>query len=167
MSFRLYHVNSAFKWALTAYLFLVTLGFGVAGLQSYDRYHLNHEKTREYYLGDPAEGEMALQKPYGHLLSVTHVHSFTMPLVFLTVWLGLQGVPLRSAWKKSLVSGGVLSILLYNAAPYLLRYYSSHTAFLFSVGGIGLYFFFFWPVCLILYESWIGFLPREESYLDL
>jgi hypothetical protein len=110
---------------------------------------------------------MALPKPYGHLLSVTHIHSYTMPLVFLTVWLGLQGVPLRSAWKKIIIIGGALSILLYNTAPYLLRYVSPRAAFLFTVGGVGLFLFFLWPAGAILCETWWGFSPKDETYLDL
>jgi hypothetical protein len=167
MNFRLHHLNSSFKWAISAYVFLVALGFCVAGLQSYDRYRLSPEKTREYYLGNPAEGEMAFPKPYGHLISITHIHSYTMPLVFLTVWIGLQWVPLRSAWKKTAVVGGALSILLYNAAPYLLRYLFPRSVFLFPAGGTGLFLFFFWPAGAILYETWFGFPPKEEPYLDI
>lgn len=167
MNFRWHHQNSAMKWAVTAYLLLVSLGFFVAGLQSYERYRINHEKTKEYYLGNPAEGELAMPKPYGHLLSVTHIHSYTMPLVFLTVWIGLQGVPLRNAHKKFLIGGGFLSIGLYNAAPYLLRYYFPDSAFLFTVGGVGLFLFFFWPAFTVLFETWIGFSPKQDTYLDL
>jgi len=154
---RLNQLPLSLKWAITAFLFLTSLAFGVAVWQSFERYELNHEKTSQYYLGDPAEGESAIPKPLGHLVSVTHVHSFTMPLVFLAVWIGLQGTPLASRWKVVICLGGFLSILTYNTAPYVVRYYSAHSAFLFTVGGIGLFLFFFWPAGAILYETWRGF----------
>ena len=154
---RLRQLGPSLKWALTAFLLLTSLAFGVAALQSFERYRLDHEKTTQYYLGDPAEGEMAIPKPLGHLISVTHVHSFTMPLVFLAVWLGLHGVPLRSSWKKTICVGGTLSILIYNSAPYVVRYLNPHSAFLFTVGGVGLFFFYFWPAGAILFETWRGF----------
>ena len=157
MKFRFSHLPSSFKWAITAFLLLASIGFGVAGLQSYERYKLNMEKTIHHYSGDPAEGEMAVPKPYGYLLSVTHVHSFTMPLVFLTVWIGLQGVPNRSALKKFFIFSGALTILLYNGAPYLVRYRSPDWVLLFPLAGIGLFIFFFWPAGMVLYETWFGF----------
>jgi hypothetical protein len=91
------------------------------------------------------------------LLQTAHVHSFTMPLVFLSVWLGLCWIPIRVSLKKFLVAGGAFSILIYNMAPFLLRYVSPKAVSLFSVGGIGLFFFFLFPAVLILYETWVGF----------
>ena len=156
MNFRLNHLSSTFKWALTAYLFLVILGFGMAGLMSYTTYGLSHEKTVHFYRGDPAEGD-SIPKPLAYLVPTTHVHSFTMPIVFFSVWLALQGVPLRSRWKKGMIVGGVVSILIYNAAPYLVRYFFPQTVVFFTLGGIGLFFFFLWPTFLVLYETWFGF----------
>lgn len=160
--FKLSALSSSFKWAITAYLFLAGLGFGAAALQSYDRYRWNHEKTIQHYLGDLAEGEIALPKSYSYLLGVTHVHSFTMPLVFLTVWIALQGVPLRPGFKKAMILGGALSILLYNAAPYLVRFVAPSWVGLFTLGGVGLFLFFLGPVFFILYELWFGFLREER-----
>ncbi|MBL7685930.1 MAG: hypothetical protein JNK65_07860 [Deltaproteobacteria bacterium] len=151
-SFLLRYFSTSLKWTLTCYFFLVSLGFGVALLQSYERYQLNHQKTIEYYLGNPEEGEMALAKPLGYLVPTTHVHSFMMPVIFLTVWIALQGVSLGESSKKIIISGGLLSMLIYNAAPYLLRYQSPKYVHAFTVGGIGLFLFFFIPVLLIYLE---------------
>jgi len=155
MNFRLSQLSSTFKWALTAYLFLVTIGFAMAGLMSYTTYGLSHEKTVHFYLGNPAEGD-TLSKPLAYLVPTTHVHSFTMPIVFLTVWVALQGVPLRPRWKKCIIVGGVVSILIYNAAPYMVRYFYPQTVVFFTVGGIGLFLFFLWPAFLVWYEMWFG-----------
>ncbi len=156
MNFKLSQLSSAFKWALSAYLFLISLGFGIASLQSYDRYQWDHQKTIEHYLGSPDEGD-PIPKPYGYLLSVTHVHSFTMPLVFLSVWILLQGTSVSSAFKKICIIVGMLSILLYNASPYLVRYESPKLVSAFTIGGIGLFVSFFIPALLAFYEMWIGF----------
>ena len=153
---RLHRLSSPFKWALTAYFFLLSLGFGMAGLMSYTTYGLNHEKTVHFYLGNLEEGD-AMPKPLSYLVPTTHVHSFTMPLVFLTLWIALQGVPSRAHFKRFVIFGGTLSILIYNSAPYLVRYVFPETVSLFTVGGIGLYLFFFWPMGAILYETWFGF----------
>jgi hypothetical protein len=159
--FKLYHLSSSFKWAITTYFFLVTLGFGMAGMMSYTTYGLSHEKTVQFYLGNPAEGEAAFPKPFAYLVPTTHVHSYTMPMVFLTVWLAFQWVPIRSPLKKGIILGGTISILIYNTAPYLVRYVFPKTVVFFTVGGIGLFTFFLWPAGLVLYETWVGFKTKE------
>lgn len=153
---RLHDQGGGLKWAITAYLLLLSLAFGIAGMMSREHYGLSHEQTVVYYLGDEANGGMQMPKLYSQLLQTAHVHSFTMPLVFLSIWLGLHFTPLGDRKKKVLIVGGALSILTYNAAPFLLRYYSVKAVDLFTVGGIGLFFFFFVSAALILYETWIG-----------
>ena len=158
MNVRLKILPTSFKWALSLYFFLVTLGFGFAALMSHNRYDFDHEKTIQYYLGDPADGPDAFQKPYAQLLGVTHVHSFVLPLVFLTIWLALQYVPLRSQkFKVFLYLGGTFAILIYNAAPYLVRFVAPHWVIAFTIGGIGLFVFSFVPISLIFYEMLLGF----------
>lgn len=156
---RLHIQSSGLKWAVTAYFLLTSVAFGIAGLMSREHYGLNHEQTVIYYLGDEASGGMQMPKLYPQLLQTAHVHSFTMPLVFLAVWLGLHFTPLRTGWKRTMIAGGMLSILIYNAAPFLLRYYSPNSATLFTIGGVGMFVFYFVPAGVILYETWIGFSP--------
>jgi len=153
---RLHHLSSPLKLVLLLYFFLTSLGFCGAALMSYDRYHFDHQKTSYYYRGDPAEGETAFAKPFSQLIGVTHVHSYTMPLVFLTAWLALQATPIRKWMKNFLVLAGGLSILIYNIAPYVLRYETEKGAYLFTIGGVGLFVFFFCPALLICYEILIG-----------
>ena len=142
------------KWAITAYLLLASLGFGVAALMSHHHYGFNHAQTVTYYLG--SEEEMAMPKLYAQLLQAAHVHSFTMPMVFLPLWLGLHFLNVATGLKKLFILGGAASILTYNAAPFLLRYESSHAVYLFTVGGVGLFLFFLLPAGLILKETWLG-----------
>ncbi len=156
MENRLYRQNSALKWAVTAYLLLSSLGFGVAGLMSREHYGFSHQQTVVYYRGDESSGGMELPKLYSQLLQTLHVHSFMMPLVFFTMWLALHFTPLQDRSKKIFIAGGSLSILLYNAAPFLLRYYSEKSVSLFTIGGIGLFFFYLIPTLVILYETWFG-----------
>ncbi len=160
-SIRLYQVRSELKWAATAYIFLSMVGFGVAALMSYQHYGLDHAKTATYFLG--SESEMAFPKLYAQLLQTAHVHSFTMPVVFLPLWIGLNFTPLASKFKKLLIVGASLSILLYNAGPFLLRYYSVHAAWCFSLGGTGLFGFFFASAFVLLYETWLGFSRPRAS----
>lgn len=160
---RLKNFDGGIKWAVTAYLLLASLGFGVALLMSYMHYGLDHQKTVVHYLGNEAEGGMEMAKLYSQLLQTAHVHSFTMPLVFLSVWIALAFTPLASGFKKLLVAGGALSVLIYNAAPFLVRYESKDWVFLFSVGGVGLFLFFFLPAALVLYETWWGLKDRAKS----
>ena len=160
---RLKHLNGGWKWAVSAYLFLASLGFLVAGLMSRLHYHLDHQKTVEYYLGNEAQGGMAMAKLYSQLIQTAHVHSFTMPLVFLSVWIGLALTPLSLRFKKLLIAGGAFSVLAYNAAPFLVRFHSADWVFLFTVGGIGLFLFFFLPAALVLYETWWGLKESAEG----
>lgn len=151
---RLKNLSSSFKLLLTTYFLLVSIGFVFAALMSHDRYDFDHQKTIQYYLGDPADGEAAFKKPLAHLLGVTHIHSFTLPLVFLTLWIALEGTLLKSRYKKIIVIGGCLSILIYNASPYLVRFISPHYVSAFTLGGIGLFFFFFAGVGIIFSDLW-------------
>ncbi len=151
---KLSRLNATYKWAITAFLLLTSLGFSVAGLQSRLRYDFNHEKTVEYYLGDPAEGDSPFPKPLSYLVSVTHVHSFTLPLIFFILWILLNATSFQGGLKKGIILGGVFSILIYNMAPYAVRYFSSHSVFLFTVGGVGLFIFYFFPMFLVLHELW-------------
>lgn len=151
---RLKNLPSSFKWLLTAYFLLVSLGFVFAALMSHDRYGFDHQKTIQYYLGDPADGEAAFKKPFSHLLGVTHIHSFTLPLVFLTLWIALEGTLLKSRHKKIIIFGGCLSILIYNASPYFVRFVSPHYVSAFTIGGIGLFLFFFAGVGVIFSNLW-------------
>lgn len=162
---RLKNLPSSLKWAISAYFLLASIGFIFAALMSHDRYDFDHQKTIQYYLGDPADGEAAFKKPLSHLLGVTHVHAFMLPLVFLTLWIALQGVPVRTGFKKLIVFGGALSILIYNAAPYLVRFVSADYVFLFTVGGIGLFLFFLGPSGIILREIWTG--KQKENHHDI
>jgi hypothetical protein len=160
---RLHTVNGGMKWAISAYLLLSSLGFLVAGLMSFQHYGLDHRKTVVHYLGNEADGGMEMAKLYSQLLQTAHVHSFTMPLVFLSVWIGLAFTPLSPAFKKLLIVGGALSVLIYNAAPFLVRFRSPDWVPLFTVGGVGLFLFFFLPAALLLYETWWGLKSRATS----
>ncbi len=143
---------SSFKWAICAYVLLSSLGFGVAGVMSYQRYHFKHDQTIQYYLGDPAEGEAAFKKPYSQLIEVTHVHAYTMPLVFFVMWILLQGTATKQSLKKFLVLGGSFSVFIYNVAPYIVRKGWVDGVWMFTIGGVGLYLFYFWPSILVLCE---------------
>lgn len=151
---RLRNLPSSFKFLLTSYFLLVSLGFVFAALMSHDRYDFDHQKTIQYYLGDPVDGEAAFKKPFSHLLGVTHIHSFTLPLVFLTLWIALEGTALQNKYKKLIILGGSLSILIYNAAPYLVRFASPHYVFTFTIGGVGLFLFFFLGIGIIFTNLW-------------
>jgi len=161
-SLRLYRQNSALKWAVSAYLLLSSLGFGVAGLMSREHYGLSHTQTVVYYRGDEASGGMELPKLYSQLLQTLHVHSFTMPLVFFAMWAMLHFTPLKDGTKKIFIAGGCLSVLIYNAAPFLLRYYSERSVIFFTLGGVGLFVFYLVPTIFILYETWFG-LPGDAT----
>ncbi|MCE9626055.1 MAG: hypothetical protein K8R69_11505 [Deltaproteobacteria bacterium] len=153
---RLHRQDVGLKWAVTCFLLLTGIAFLIAGLMSREHYGFSHAKTVAYYLGDEAQGGMELPKLFSQLLQTVHVHSFTMPLVFFALWLGLHFTPIASGLKKFFIFGGSLSVLTYNAAPFLLRYYSENSVHLFTVGGIGLFFFYFVPAGFILYETWFG-----------
>jgi len=142
------------KWVVSVYFLLSSLGFLIAGLISHQRYDFDPAQARTYYLGN--EAEMAYPKLYSQLIQVAHVHSFTMPLVFLMAWVALIFVPLKTGLKKFIVLGGALSILVYNAAPFLVRYQSGQWVGLFVIGGLGLFCFYLLPAGAILWETWLG-----------
>jgi hypothetical protein len=146
--------NKTLKWVITLYFFLSVLGFAVAGMISHQRYQWNHEATIEFYRGN--EAKMAYPKLYAELIGTAHVHSFVMPIVFFILWLVWLLIPIRPFWKNFFIAGGFASILIYNAAPFLVRYHSPHWVFLFTVGGVGLFFFYLIPCFIILFGIWRG-----------
>lgn len=160
-STRLHHLKPSLKWALSAYLLLSILGFAVAALISHDRYAWDHKQTEVYYLGD--ESQMAYPKPFGSLIQAAHVHSFAMPLVFGALWLALNWVPLGEGLKKAVVIGGAVSVLLYNGAPFMVRYVSAQWVTLFTWGGVGLFVFYVIPALLALWEVWFGWGEKGRS----
>jgi hypothetical protein len=151
---RLYRQNKVIKLAVSAYLCLSLLGFTAAALISHQRYQWDHVATTEFYLGN--EAKMAYPKLYSELIATAHVHSFVMPIVFLILWLGLPLTPIRNSWKTFFILGGTASILIYNAAPFLVRYHSAQWVWLFTLGGVGLFFFYLIPSSLVLSETWWG-----------
>lgn len=157
---RLNRLSLSLKWALTVYLILTCLGFAIAGFISHDRYGFEHERTQVYFLG--SEAEMAYPKLYGQLIQTVHVHSFSMPLLFLAIWLGLSGVALKRWIKMTFIFGGGISILVYNAAPFLVRYHSPKWVSIFSIGGVGLFLFYCLPALIILWEIWIGLRDKRN-----
>jgi hypothetical protein len=62
-----------------------------------------------------------------------------------------------------MVVGAAAGIVLYNLAPFLLRFHSAKWVFLFPMGGILLFLFFYLPVLFILVETWRGFKVHQES----
>jgi len=151
------HQGSApIKIAIVSYLILLTVGFGFAMLQGYDKTQLNHAKTITYYQGGDSAESLDLPKPYSHLLAVMHVHAFTIPLVFFSLWILLGFVPVTNCFKGGLIVVNSLAILIYNFSPWLVRYGGDQYVYGFTIGGVGMFLCFGILAATILYEIFFG-----------
>ncbi|MBI2336641.1 MAG: hypothetical protein HYU97_07770 [Deltaproteobacteria bacterium] len=145
-----------FKIAIVSYLILLTVGFSFALLQGYDKTQLNHAKTITYYQGGDSADSLDLPKPYSHILAVMHVHAFTIPLVFFSLWILLGFVPTANRFKGMLIVINGLGILIYNFSPWLVRYGGNQYVYGFTIGGGGMFLCFGIIAATIFYEIFWG-----------
>lgn len=149
---RLHQLSGAAKLAVVCYLTLLLVAFVFAALMSHNKYQWSDRYTQTYYLGESGEDALLLPKSYEHLLGVMHVHAFTMPLVFLSLWLLLNKIPWSQKFQKPLILTAFLGIAFYNMAPWLTRFYSAKAVILFTLGGIGMFVAFLFIFLFVFVE---------------
>ncbi len=123
----------AIKVLCACYILSNLLSYGVALLQVYDRSHYDMDKTITYYRGDEDPDSMMLPQSFTSILSITHVHSFSQP-VMLVLLGGIFVFTKKSQKAKStLIILAFLGLLLSNATPWLIRYAAGGFVYLYPI----------------------------------
>lgn len=141
------------KLSIFCYFTLLILAFANAAWKSYDKTQFNHEKTKVYYLGDESDESLQFPKEKSQLIAVSHVHQFSMAMVYFSFWLLMAFTEKGNKIQFFFLILSVLSILSYNLAPFLTRYHGPDFIPLFTIGGAGLFLSFFAYMSMILQET--------------
>jgi hypothetical protein len=148
------HAPASVKLAATAFLLLAVVGLGVAGLQVFVRTGLTAGGALRHYRGD--EATLQYPKSFNEMVEITHAHAFTMPLLALTlsVGLALSAVPER---VKILITAALFAgVVLELGAPWLVRYGPVWSVHLLELGGVLLGGGLLVATAVPLYEMWLS-----------
>lgn len=143
------------KVLITAFVLSVAVGYSISLLQVFERAGIKVEQTVRHYRGaEGAEGEVFIPQSYTTLLSTTHVHTFSQPLL-----LGLLGFlfALTAASERSKIGwilASFLGSLASNAGPWAIRYLWSGAVYLLYAGGAAMFLSFAAMSVTILHETW-------------
>ncbi len=160
---KLHSLPASLKVLITAFCLSIAMGYGVACLQIFSRTGFSVQDAARHYHGGLTEQEQEIYTPpsFNTLLAVSHVHTFSQP-----VMLGLLGLIFALTYLPEGVK--VLFILLSfmgslgsNLAPWLIRYVSPHWTFLLPLTQLLVMGSFFLMLFVILYDVW-GNPERDE-----
>lgn len=128
---RLSQFSRPAKILCTGYLITLLIGYGVALLQVYDRSHFDMGHAVSYYRGDDlGEESVMLPQTYATMLSVTHVHTLSQPMMFSLLGLVFLFSAASQTSKSILISLVFAGSVLSNLAPWLIRYSSATMVYL-------------------------------------
>lgn len=156
-NFRLSDSPLSLKVLITSFIATLGLGYSVSLLQIYQRTHFDMARILRYYRGAESGEDVGIVLPptFATLLSVTHTHSFSQPVMYFLLGLLFVFTSASERWKVFFIllifSGSVIS----NAAPWMIRYFSPEaTLSLYLSQAMMLAAFLFMSV-RILYELWV------------
>lgn len=162
------------KLSVTFFLILMAYAFVVSCTSFYDRTNFTPGNTVRHYNGNEDApdnepnyeyDEKLLQegfyfpKPYREILDITHVHSFTIPLIIF-VMSRILSMTLVSDWIKiTIYCTAFAGIIMNLSGPWLVRFASG----VFSLSLIASYILlglcFIALISIPLYEMW--FKPKD------
>ncbi len=125
---------SSVKLAATFFFLFAVVGLGIAGLQIYVRTGLTTQGALAHYRGD----EATLQYPmsFNEMVEVAHAHAFTMPLIVLTLSLGIAVSEAPDGLKRFVVIALFSGVAMELGLPWLVRYGPSWAVHLFGLAGV-------------------------------
>lgn len=132
---RLYSASLSNKTFFSFFLILMGLSMAMAFWNFYERTGFNPSGVTKYYLGNvrgdepeesplPQEGLM-FPKTRREMMEVTHVHIFTIPLIFFVMSRILSMTGMREGYKLATFVASFAGIILNLSGPWLVRYLTS------------------------------------------
>lgn len=132
---RLSSASLSNKTFFSFFLILMGLSMVVAFWNFYERTSFNPSKVTRYYLGNVREDEpedaplpeegLMFPKTKREMLEVTHVHIFTIPLIFFVMSRILSMTSMREGYRLATFVASFVGIVLNLSGPWLVRYVSS------------------------------------------
>lgn len=151
--------NLSTKVLITAFLVTVLLGLWVALMQYWDRAGTSGKDAEEWVLGNEGDFEATEIKPeksFRELLSITHEHAFSLPIL-LFVLLHLVGLcTISERLKVTLYLAGFLSLMGSLAGPWLIYGVDPSWNVLMRVCGIVMTVVLALSAAICLYEMWLA-----------
>jgi len=128
----------ALRVACTCLILTILCGYAVAILQVYSRSHFDMQKTVQYYRGDESgdPDNVLLPQNFTTILSVTHVHTLSQPLMFGAIALIFAFSAMNEKRKAFWIITFFLGSFLSNLSPWLVRYVSAQWVYLFPTSQI-------------------------------
>lgn len=156
-------LSPSVKVLITVFVLSLAVGYGVACLQIFSRTGFSLEQAIHHYHGGLTEEEQVVYTPptFGTLVSVSHVHTFSQPVMLGILGFLLTMTYLSEAAKILFILLSFLGSLVSNATPWLVRYLSPHWIFLMPLSQLVLMGTFFVMAGVILYDVWRN--PEEED----
>src|SRR3989338_2704690 len=151
---RLGSLRLSLKILVTSFIVFLVLGYGGALVKIYHIYHFSLDEAQLYYRGDEASEGVFIPQTFSSLLSVSHVHLFSQPVMFALIGFLFCFSFLREKTKSVVIATAFLGILMNTLAPWMVRYVSSQCVFLFPLSQVLMMPAFFLMVFVILYEMW-------------
>lgn len=168
---------------VTAFLLTMLVAFFVAGLNIYDKVGRAHASIVQRYGPDmsssgqhesgsevssqdlsalPGENDaiVARSNTFSALVDVTHAHAFELPLILFVLAHFLMRTRVPDWVKLTNYCLSMAGVVLFLAAPWLVRYVSIRTAFLFDVGAVAI---LGTAVFMTVYSIWDMWRPAGEA----
>ena len=157
--FTLAKSNLSTKVLITSFLITVLAGLWVALLQYTERAGTSAKEATEWVRGnesDLAATELRPEKSFRELLSITHEHAFSLPIL-LFVLLHLVGLcTLPEKLKITLYLAGFLALLGSLAGPWLIYGVDPAWNLLMRISGIIMTLVLAFSAVTCLYEMWLA-----------
>jgi|KBSMisStaDraftv2_1062788.scaffolds.fasta_scaffold316186_2 hypothetical protein len=146
--------STSLKLAITGLLLLAVVGLGVAALQVYVRTGMTPTGALLHYRGN--EATLQYPKSFAEMVSITHVHAFTMPMVAFVLAAAFVATNAREWLKRLVVIALFTGMVLELGVPWLVRYGPAWSVHLFPLAGVLLFGGLVASVGLPLYEMWLS-----------
>ncbi|MBI4584763.1 MAG: hypothetical protein HY717_12175 [Planctomycetes bacterium] len=157
--FSLASANISTKVLLSLFLLAVLGGLAVALLQYYDRAGWSERGAVEWIQGnesDPAAKIFKPEKTYRELISLTHDHSFALPILLFVLLHLVALCSISERAKIALYVTGFLSLAGSLTAPWLIAYQGPGWSPLLCWSGLGLTATIGLAAHLCLFETWLA-----------
>ena len=151
-NFRLSTASVSVKVLFTAFLLTMGVGYLAALANLYDKTEMTYQGIVKHYRG--SEEELIYTKEFSELLEFSHVHLFSMPMMFLLLGGIFTLTSLREKLKRVVVVIPFAAMLLEIASAWLTRYVAAPFAGLMLLSGMLLGFSFLIMFFVPLHEMW-------------
>lgn len=153
---KLSNLSPSLKVLVSCFVLTLLLAYSVALFRIFDHSRFDWEETVRYYRGAESGEEQEIYPPatFATLLSVSHVHTFSQP-----VMLGLMGFLFclsraTEKWKAGFVLFSFTGSVVSNAAPWLIRYVSAPMVHLLPLSQFAMLGSFLVMSWTVLREVW-------------